>query len=261
MISPAPSATNGGKLKLPGILDKDHVGAAADLVTKYFGLTADGLPVYTGSHFNSWAGGGDSAEVANEVTADDLVAVSLLSVKVPGQAAFGILKTHAEDISKLLFDIPENIDLADLEADRVEEVLGDNSPADKLWRLLRASESSRWGIGPTTASKITARKRPRLIPIYDSIVRPLMRLKDSRGHWAACHAALTDGSDLPGRLQEIRAGSGISEPISDLRTMDIVLWMYGKQNHPHIAWEQLKLAIKPGQYPDRLHADDRELSA
>lgn len=249
MTSSASSTTIGGKLKLPEILDREHVGAAADLVNEYFRLTADGLPVYTGSHFNSWAGGGDSAEVTNKVTADDLVAVSLLSVKVPGQAAFGILKTRADDISKLLIDIPENIDLADLEADRVEEVLGDNSSAGKLWRLLRASESSPWGIGPTTASKIMARKRPRLIPIYDSVVRPLMGLKDSRGHWVTCHAALTDGPDLPMRLREIRDCSGISEPISDLRTMDIVLWMYGKQNLPRIAWKGLKLAIKPGQSP------------
>ena len=255
-----PSTTLGGKL-IPEILDKEHVRAAADLVTKYFRLTSDGLPVYTGSHFNSWAGGGDAEGVANTITADDLVAVSLLSVKVPGPAAFGILKTHSKDISKLLLDIPRDIDLADLEANQFEEILGDNSPADKLWRLLRAFESPRWGIGPTTASKIMARKRPRLIPIYDSVVRPLMGLKNSRGHWAACHAALTDGSDLAGRLQEIRAGSGISEPISDLRTMDIVLWMYGKQNLPHIAWKQLKLAKKPGQSPDRFHAHNREPSS
>jgi hypothetical protein len=51
------------------------------------------------------------------------------------------------------------------------------------------------------------------------------------------------------RLREIRDCSGISEPISDLRTMDIVLWMYGKQNLPRIAWKGLKLAIKPGQSP------------
>ena len=53
MTSSAPCTTIRGKLKLPEILDKEHVGAAADLVNKYFHLTADGLPVYTGRHFNS----------------------------------------------------------------------------------------------------------------------------------------------------------------------------------------------------------------
>jgi hypothetical protein len=106
-----------------------------------------------------------------------------------------------------------------------------------------------------------ARKRPRLIPIYDSIVRPLMGLKDSRGHWAAFHEALTDGSDLSARLQVIRAGAGISEAISDLRTMDIILWMYGKQNLPNVAWKQLKLALKPAQPHYLAYAEDRELSS
>ena len=75
-----------------------------------------------------------------------------------------------------------------------------------------------------------ARKRPKLIPIYDSVVGPLMGLnRNSLDQWSTWHTALTDGTGLPQRLQEIRRVSGISDPISDLRVMDIVLWMHGKQ--------------------------------
>lgn len=44
---------------------------------------------------------------------------------------------------------------------------------------------------------------------------------------AGWHSALTDGTGLPERLREVRRVSGIADPISDIRAMDIVLWMYG----------------------------------
>jgi Family of unknown function (DUF6308) len=49
----------------------------------------------------TFAGGGDAPEVANFFTATDLVAVSLLSVDVPGTAALRILGTNAEDLTGL----------------------------------------------------------------------------------------------------------------------------------------------------------------
>jgi hypothetical protein len=49
----------------------------------------------------------------------------------------------------------------------------------------------------------------------------------SVGQWKHWHTALTEGTGLPQRLQEIRRVSRITDPISDLRVMDIVLWMYG----------------------------------
>ena len=48
------------------------------------------------------------------------------------------------------------------------------------------------------------------------------------GQWKGWHTALTDGTGLPQRLQEIRRVSRIEDAISDLRVMDIVLWMYGR---------------------------------
>jgi hypothetical protein len=82
-------------------------------------------------------------------------------------------------------------------------------------------------MGATTASKIMARKRPHLIPIYDSVVGPLMGLKDSRGQWDLWHEVLTSNTDLPERLKALRTSAGLPDRISELRVMDVVLWMYG----------------------------------
>ncbi|MCO4261515.1 DUF6308 family protein [Pseudarthrobacter sp. MDT3-26] len=217
-------------MTIPNILDEDHIDAAAKLLRAYYNdLFASEMP-RTGSRFDSWAGGGDAAGVANRVVSDDPVAVSLLSVKIPARAAVGILETHGPEITDHLKQLPLNVDLADLTPDEFDKYLGTGSPGMCLWHVLRATTTGRWGIGETKASKIMARKRPQLIPIYDSIVGPLMGLpKNSVGQWKKWHTALIDGTGLTHRLQEIRRLSGISDPISDIRVMDIVLWMYRKE--------------------------------
>ncbi|MDF9751567.1 DUF6308 family protein [Arthrobacter sp. ES3-54] len=217
-------------MTVPDILDDGNIDEAANLLVAYYRRTSADLPAYTGSVFNSWAGGGDGPGVVNCVTADDLIAVSFLALDVPGEAAFGILKTHRALISDLLAQIPANLDMADMQANDFDKLLGEDSAALQLWHVLRGRDTGRWGMGETRTSKLLARKRPKLIPIYDSIVGPLMELETgSLGQWKRWHTALTDGTGLPQRLQEIRTVSGISDPISDLRVMDIVLWMHGKQ--------------------------------
>lgn len=215
-------------MPIPNILDEDHIDAAAQLLRTYYRRTTAGLPGYTGSMFTSWAGGGDAPAVVNRVTADDLIALSFLSVDVPGEAAFGILETQTALISDLLAQIPAGLCLADVHPDDFGKILGDASPALELWHVLRGRDTGRWGMGETRTSKLMARKRPLLVPIYDSVVRDVMSLESgSKGQWRKWHSALTDGTGLPERLREIRRVSGIVDPISDIRVMDIVLWMYG----------------------------------
>lgn len=216
-------------MALPEILLPALVDEAAALVNEYYTkLYRNGVP-QTGSRFDNWAGGGDRVEVANAITADDLLAVSFLSVPVPAPAIIGLVETRSAEARRLLEEIPTDLDLAAVTADEYETILGALGPASKLWRLLRGTDTYRWGIGPTTASKIMARKRPRLVPIYDSVVGPLMGLNNNDTQWRTWHAALTDGAGLPERLTAIREKSGISLQISDLRTMDVALWMHGKK--------------------------------
>ncbi|BCW57836.1 hypothetical protein HP499_13570 [Paenarthrobacter sp. CM16] len=215
-------------MTLPKILSQSKIDEAAALVGEYYTkLYRNDLP-QTGSRFDDWAGGGDKGEVAHIITADDVLAVSFLSVQVTARAAIGLIETHAGEVSELLKRIPTDLDLSAVAPDEYAEVLGSQSPANQLWRLLRGSDSYRWGIGPTTASKVMARKRPRLIPIFDSVVGPLMGHPTCDGQWETWHSVLTDGSGLPERLRMIRRRAAIDHDISDLRTMDVVLWMFGK---------------------------------
>ncbi|MFJ6454953.1 DUF6308 family protein [Paenarthrobacter sp. NPDC091669] len=216
-------------MKLPDILEADRLDEAAALVNKYYTkLYRHGLP-QTGSRFDDWDGGGDRVGVVNSLTANDVLAVSFLSVQVPASAAIGLLEANTREVTGLLEKIPADLDLASVSLHDYERLLGPNSPASALWQLLRGSENTRWGIGPTTASKIMARKRPRLIPIFDSVVGPLMGHPTAKGQWETWHAALTDDSGLPARLQAIKKKSGIEQGICDLRTMDVILWMHGKE--------------------------------
>lgn len=215
-------------MTLPEILTKSRIGEAAGLVSEYYTkLYRNDLP-QTGSRFDDWAGGGDKKEVAHVITADDVLAVSFLSVQVTARAAIGLLEARAGEVSNLLEQLPTDLDLSAVRTDDYTSVLGPQSPAVQLWRLLRGSDTYRWGIGPTTASKIMARKRPRLIPIFDSVVGPLMGHPTCDGQWETWHSVLTDGSGLPERLKMIREKAAIDYDISDLRTMDVVLWMFGK---------------------------------
>lgn len=216
-------------MNLPSILSEYEIDDAAQLLADYYANYPDGRPRWTGSRFNNWAGGGDSPATRDQLSADDLVSVTFLSVKASGRAAIGLLEWKADEISALLASIPVDLDLNDVPADRFEDVLGQGSTAHRLWHVLRGTETGRWDIGPTTASKLMARKRPRLIPIYDSVVGPLMGLEDSTGQWERWHEVLTDNTGLPQRLTKIHGQSGISDPISRLRVMDIVLWMHGRK--------------------------------
>lgn len=216
-------------MKLPEILDSAHVEQAAALVTDYYTKTNKRHEIRTGARFESWAGGGDAPAYINTITADDLIAVTFLSVDIPGPAAVGILETHKEEISAFLAQIPSTIELASVSVEDFAALLGADSAAVKLWKTLRQSNAQRWGVGQTIASKIMARKRPLLIPVYDSVVAPLMGLKNSNSQWMIWHEMLTDGRGLPERLRTIQELSGVAPHASALRIVDVVLWMHGKK--------------------------------
>ena len=91
-----------------------------------------------------------------------------------------------------------------------------------LWRALMALPD----VGPTTASKLMARKRPRLIPIFDAVINSYA-LGDSGKLWVPLHAALRENG-LHNRLVNLRARAGLDERVSALRVFDVLTWMTGK---------------------------------
>lgn len=208
----------------------DDTDACIELVARYYsGEAKYGLP-RSGSHFDHWDGGGDRSEIRNELTADDFLAVSFLYVNVPPEAAIGLLGDCKPDVEALLEQIPYDRHLADLSSDEYQKYLGPEGPAQELWDLLtskpspKRNASYKWGIGPTTASKIMARKRPNLIPITDERVGDLVGRKGD--YWRQWYMALTDSSRLPERLQQIKENAEIGQDPSLLRVLDVILWMH-----------------------------------
>ncbi|MFV9454765.1 DUF6308 family protein [Rhodococcus sp. NM-2] len=204
-------------LRLPTTLATDSDAAAIAALTKYYGRPYLGDDAYVGAHFDSWSSTGDRAGEAR-FTADDLVAVTFLSVQIPPKAARAILHTEAEALNALLTAIGPDRDLVD-EPDPL-------APGWPAWDL----ETALWalpGIAQTKATKLIARKRPRLYPIWDSVVSEV--LGTERAHLNPVREALrADDGALHHRLLSIREEAGLPDEISALRVFDVIAWMDGK---------------------------------
>ncbi|KRE77784.1 MULTISPECIES: DUF6308 family protein [Micrococcaceae] len=219
-------------MELPAILKEDNVEAAAELLRRYYlePSTKTGL-LSTGSYFDEWANRGDNPKVRDRITDSDAVAVSMLSVKVPAQAIIGLQEELlAGKIRDLLADIPTDVKMSDLTVAEAEATLGEGSPPWLLWQELRRTPKTRWDVGATTASKIMARKRPHLIPIWDKVIGAVVGKDTSEGQWLNWHNLFMEDPDLAGRLGRIHKLSTVQTPISELRIIDAILWRYGKDH-------------------------------
>lgn len=102
----------------------------------------------------------------NAITDSDLVALSLLGIRVTGYQALTITGPLAGKIGDLLAQIPPQ---ARIECENAEALLARCGPTWKLWELQRDVTDRRTSkrLGPGAAGKLLARKRPDLIPISD----------------------------------------------------------------------------------------------
>ncbi|WP_242625638.1 DUF6308 family protein [Streptomyces sp. BK022] len=187
----------------------------------YFGLGSEAA--YTGARFEHLGGGGDRVGVADVVTAEDLVAVQMLSVTVPAQVSLDLLEgPPGRALSELLSRIPADADMVEVDAAQLDT----GSAADQAWRLLRRAD----GVGWVKAGKLLARKRPRLIPVYDNVVKCLLGWPPH--FWLPLHTALrADDHALHHTLLDLRKRAGVPETVSALRVCDIVLWMAHAKDH------------------------------
>lgn len=204
------------------LLDED---VAVELVKEYFADNpATGLARYSGAYFERLGGGGDRPEVAYQITAEDLLAVSMLSVRVIRYYALHVLDYKGREISGLLAQIPVDVKLAD---DGAEHLIGQGGPAWELWQLLHDIQPPlhRSRLGPVAAGKLLARKRPHLIPVYDSYVeRVLGRTRTHGTWWRDLRCQLTRDAALVSELEAVRKRAGAGH-LSLLRTFDIMCWM------------------------------------
>ena len=194
-----------------------------ELVAPYY----DPQHPYTGAFFELI--GFDDVS-PDQFTAADLYAVSTLAVQVPPKAGIAILREQSELFNSLLRQIPSDRGLKDLSREEFELHLGPRSVALELWDRLRrnGADEKRWKVGPTTASKIMARKRPHLIPIEDSVVDRVTQ-RGRRDSWEMWWQAFHDDGDcLEARAEQIR--SAVNRPdLANLRVLDVMLWSRGKE--------------------------------
>ncbi|MGO1239805.1 MAG: DUF6308 family protein [Cellulosimicrobium funkei] len=194
---------------VPPVLTPPLRGEAVKHLRRYFGPVG-GTTGWAGSRFERLAGGGDRPETVDRFTADDLVAVSLLSVNVPPHGAIDLLETRADEFAQLLAEIPHDVEIVDLES------IPDDWAPGRLWKTLRDIH----GIGWVTAGKLLARKRPRLVPVYDTVVATAESLGHGHGAPRAHDRALHR------HLVSLRDEAGIGDDISALRVFDVVVWMH-----------------------------------
>lgn len=185
----------------------------------YFALDTNGRPFYTGSGFERFDGGGDTPASQDQITSSDVLSLTFLQINRGLARVITEAKTvYADEIAALLAAIP---------ADRaMHEVpwstYANGSPAARLFDLLCKCGGKNRSV---TASKLLARKRPHLLPVYDSKVKKV--LGGPQNMWECLWTWFTDDDTRHPALEELRDETGGINDISLLRCLDIVLWRRG----------------------------------
>ena len=141
----------------------------------------------------------------------DLLAAALVGAPASALAVRQLLgPAVAARLASGLAAIPPDVDLWSAPTPVLEAAAG-------LWSRLQEAD----GVGPVRATKLLARKRPRLVPLLDPAGAALLDLP-AGGHWATLRAVLADG----GRRQRVEA---LRPPAADgrlplLRLFDLAVW-------------------------------------
>jgi hypothetical protein len=213
------------------IEDRDH---AVQLLTAYLAPS-----MFTGALWDPAAERRNSGSDCFVIDAEDLYLPTLLSAPVRRSAGQAIIESSVV-ISEQLRDIPPRTTLWDPKVEKVDKAL---DAAEQLFSELKKIPY----VGPTTASKLAAAKRPRLLPIWDSQVsRALGATRMSwRQYWRAWRETITPAVD---ELYLIASEVGHPD-LSPLRTLDIIIWMdeWGWKDLPTNEWNDLKKACAARQ--------------
>jgi hypothetical protein len=204
-------------LTLPPVLLSGDDTGAVNLLRQYCRKDAQGR-TRTGVQWDTWDSTGTRTRDVDVFTSDDLVAVTMLSVRVSGDGARILLGERREEFRALLTAVGPDRDLAD-EEDQM-------TPASPVWQLEEALRTVP-SVGRTTASKLIARKRPRLYPIYDAVVADVLRTE--RAYLEPTRSTLrANDCRLHTRLLSLRNAAGLDNTVSAVRVLDMIAWMHGK---------------------------------
>jgi hypothetical protein len=178
------------------------------------GLTAAGLDRAVAAYFRDPSFAGMTftdlgRNPPDEIVGDDLLAVALLDITWRPQVVRVLLGSQRQHLSQMLAVLPQATDL--WKAD--DSTLG---YIDVLWGALMAID----GIGNASATKLLARKRPRLCPISDSVV---IKAVDVPGRtWDVLRCLLQD-PDARAEIEALRPDTAAGASL--LRILDVALWV------------------------------------
>lgn len=151
----------------------------------------------------------------NRIEAEDLLAVTLMGEMFPAKAIRQLLFDRPGGrVANLLAKIPPE---QTLWGSNVDDLHSTGNPVFDLWQLLDLFPY----VGPTRASKLMARKRPNLIPIYDSIIGK--RVASSSDYWYVFHTFLTQEANRA-EVRDIQRRAGVVD-VPLLRVLDTAVWM------------------------------------
>ena len=179
-------------------------------------------------HLDSTSGSFDRLSAVSDpahVTADDIVACSMLDYPVPAPAAAWVLSPEGQWLTaEILADIPTDEDLWNCHAPAILR-------AADLFQLLRAPTSQLpasgegSAVGQATATRLLAAKRPRLVPIDDRHIRHTLRYPKDALWFRRWRDVMDDELIELARTTRHIAGDDRPEAVnlSELRILDIVV--------------------------------------
>ncbi|AWB81490.1 hypothetical protein C3B44_03250 [Corynebacterium yudongzhengii] len=203
-------------IRLPEALNDDDI--AVGYLTTYYAPRLDKSSGrteidYTEAFFDRF---GEDDEDPNRLLPADLMAVYL-----HGGTGFGLrvaaelLHANAEEYAGMLKDIGEDTNLWKASKKQVKKALKFESKLKELP-----------GVGPATAGKLVARKRPKLYPIGDRVVSEALGTRS--GVIWPLREELKENKDLVKKLKGLRKSAGLPKTISPVRVLDVVTWMEQK---------------------------------
>jgi hypothetical protein len=210
-------------IDIPGELRDEEY--ATRLVKRYLATDSAGRARYSGAYFERLGGGGDRPETAFTFTAEDLLAVSMLQRphrRLLRPAHPALPGPRAERPPRR---DPPDVTLTDPQA---ADLIAEDGPAQALWQAIcdihPRPEYDR--AGPVAAGKLLARKRPHLIPVYDSRVKKVLsRPRIDRSWWHDLRAQLIKDHELLSQLKSVR-GRADAGHMFLLRVFDVMCWMF-----------------------------------
>lgn len=169
--------------------------------------------VFAGSTFL-----GLSSNDPDTIEESDLLAVTLMGEIYPPAAVRDLLHGEAgREAQRWLRQIQPKEDTLwkkDIDIDAMHK---EPHPVLCLWNQLLTLTD----VGPTKVSKLMARKRPNLVPIYDRIIGERIATLDD--YWYVFHAFMSDAASCK-EVEEVRRLAGV-EGVPLLRVLDTAVWM------------------------------------